>query len=168
MKDLIIYYSLTGNCKFIAEKIADKIEADVLELKPKKEIKKDGFMKYLWGGRQIFMKESPELEPFNTNFNDYNLIIIGTPVWAWTFAPALQSFFDHVNLKNKKIALFCAYGGQPGKTIENMKKRLEGNEFVGDIGFEEPLKKMKVEDFQEELNKWLAKIKNFNLIDGEK
>ncbi len=37
-KILIVYNSLTGNTKFIAEVLIDSIEADVLELKPVKEL----------------------------------------------------------------------------------------------------------------------------------
>ena len=50
MKNLVIYYSLEGNTKLIAENIAKKIDADILELKTKKEYHKTGFKKYFWGG----------------------------------------------------------------------------------------------------------------------
>jgi len=140
MKTLIIYYSLTGNTKFIAETMAKKINADLLELFPEKNVKTEGFMKYVWGGRQVMMKIAPKLLPFDKNPNDYDFIIIGTPVWAWNFAPALRSFFIQTKLKNKKVALFCCHGGQMGKTLDNMKRELAGNEILGAIDFFEPLK----------------------------
>lgn len=36
MKNLVVYYSLEGNTKLIAEFIAKEIGADIIELKPKK------------------------------------------------------------------------------------------------------------------------------------
>lgn len=38
MKNLIIYFSLEGNTKFIAESIAEEIECDIMELIPSKSI----------------------------------------------------------------------------------------------------------------------------------
>ncbi|MBI5874210.1 MAG: NAD(P)H-dependent oxidoreductase [Candidatus Omnitrophica bacterium] len=143
MKKLVVYYSLDGNTKFIAQAIAEAVGADILELKPKKEPNAKSPMKYLWGGRQVLMKEKPELKHFDTNPQDYDCLFIGTPVWAWTYAPALATFFTMGNLKGKKIALFCCSGGGKGKTLEKMKEQLSGNEFIGEMDFVEPLKQDK-------------------------
>jgi len=139
-KILVIFYSLTGNTKFIAETMAKEIGADLLELKPKNEIKARSFMKYFWGGKQVMMKEKPKLLPMDKNPNDYDLIFIGTPAWAWNYSPPLRSFFNQVKLRNKKIGLFCCHGGQIGKTLTKMKKELDGNVILGAMDFFEPLK----------------------------
>jgi len=141
MKTLIIYYSLTKNTKFIADLIVQEIGADILELKTKKQlINPRGFMKYFWGGKQVIMKEIPELELLAKNPEDYDLLIIGTPVWAWNFTPPLRAFFINTKLNGKKIALFCTHGGDPRKTLVNMVAELAGNEIIGQIDFREPLK----------------------------
>ena len=140
MKKLVVYYSLTGNTKFIAEIIAEATGADILELKTEKELlKKEGFMRYFWGGKKVMMREKPVLVPFDKNPKEYDVLFVGTPIWALNYAPPLRSFFSQVKLANKKIALFCASGGDKQKTFENMKKELLGNEFIGEIDFIEPL-----------------------------
>jgi len=139
MKALIVYYSLDGNTRFIAQSIANEINAELLELKPKKKINPKGFMKYFWGGRQVTMREKPELLPLDKNPQDYDMIFVGTPVWAWRHTPAVETFFSTVGLKGKRIALFCCHGGGKGKTIEKMQQRLTGNEILGSIDFKEPL-----------------------------
>lgn len=133
MKSLVVFYSLGGSTKAIAEAVAQAISADVLELKTKEQIRGNAFTKHLWGGRQVVRREKPELFPFNTNPLDYDFLVIGTPVWAFTFTPAMRSFFNLVKLQNKKIALYCCSDGMPGKTIDNMKAELGGNEFVGGL-----------------------------------
>ena len=100
-------------------------------------------MKYVWGGRQIVRQKEPELIPFDRKPEDYDLIFIGTPVWAWTFTPALRTFLSTVKLQNKKIALFCCHGGQVGKTFDKIKALLDGNIILGETDFEESLKKNK-------------------------
>jgi flavodoxin len=140
MKILVIYYSLEGDTKMIAEAIAQSVGADILALQPRREVSKGSFGKYFWGGRQVVFKTKPELLTLTKNPQDYDLLFIGTPVWAWNYTPVLRSFFDQVKLNHKKIALFACYGGDLGRTFVNMKRELEGNEIIGEKGFLEPLK----------------------------
>ena len=68
MKRLVVFYSHSGNTKFVGETIAKEIKADVLEIKPEKEITRGG-MKFLWGGRQVVMKTKPVTSDFENIFN---------------------------------------------------------------------------------------------------
>jgi flavodoxin len=140
MKKIVIFYSLEGNTRLIGENIAKTIDADILELKPKNEIPSKGFMKYLWGGKAAMMKTKPELLPFDTDLQQYDVFFIGTPVWAWTYAPPLNTFFQTHTLSDRKIALFCCHAGQKGKIFAKMKDALKGNQILGEIDFKEPLK----------------------------
>lgn len=156
MKVLVVYYSLEGNTRFIAHAIAKATAADLLELKPIKEIGKKGFLRYLTGGKQAWKRETPELLPWDKDPNDYNLIFIGTPVWAWTYSAPCHTFLTTANLKNKKIAFFCCHGGDKGKTFKDMKKALIDNQILDCIDFEEPLKKNK-ETSEKRAIEWVKK-----------
>jgi flavodoxin len=140
-KKLVVYYSLDGNTRFIARVIAEAVGADTLELKVDEEPPKTGFMKYFWGGRQVMTKKIPSLLPFSRHPEDYDMLFIGTPVWAFSYAPALAAFFSRFHLKNKSIALFCCSGGWKGKTFERMKEKLAGNNLIGEKHFIEPLRR---------------------------
>ena len=158
MKTLVVYYSLEGNTKLIAQKIAEATGADLLELKLKKEtINPHSLSKYLWGGGQVVMKEKPELLPFEVDPNQYDLIFVGTPVWAWNFSPPINTFLANVKIADKKIALFCSHGGAMGKTFENMEKKLSDNKIVGKIDFKEPLKN-NPEECAEKAKRWAIEI----------
>mgnify|MGYP005837135737 CR=1 FL=1 len=140
-KKLVVFYSLEGNTRLIAQTISQATGADLLELQPKQELNPKGFLKYFWGGKQVMMKEKPELLPLTKNPQNYDLLFIGAPVWAWSYAAPLNTFFSNIKLKDKKIALFCCHGGQKGKTFENMRITLADNEILGEKDFLDPLKR---------------------------
>lgn len=141
MKILVVFYSLEGNTKFVAEAIASAVKADTLELKPKKDINSKGFMRYFWGGKQVMMNERPELLPVGKNPVDYDILFIGTPVWSFTYAPALNTFFSTAKPAGKKVAVFCSHSGGMKKTLDNMKEALAGNTILGETDFIDPLKR---------------------------
>lgn len=157
MKKLVAYYSLEGNTELIARAIAEATDADILELTPKNDIRSKGFLRFFKGGFQVLTKKEPELVPYEREPAAYDLIFLGTPVWAGNFAPAIRSFLSQVELENKKIALFCCYGGSEGKCLKRLKEELTGNEIIGEMGFTEPLKKEKQANVKK-AEKWAEEI----------
>ena len=158
MKTLIVYYSFEGNCASIAEKIKAAIPgAEIAQLIPvNEEVKTSKLAKYLWGGKQVFTGKKPPLKPLSVDVNAFDYIILGTPVWAWTYAPAVASFFATTKIEGKKIALFCCHGGGKGKTLQKMKNALPGNSCLGEIDFRDPLKHTAGVD--EKLKSWLGSL----------
>ena len=160
MKKLVIFYSLEGNTAFVAEAIAEAIDAEILELKPKKDLNPKSFVRFFRGGMQMIFKIKPVLMEFDKNIENYDILFIGTPVWAANFTPSLRSLFSKVNIKNKKIALFCCYGDNPGKTFKSLKRQLTGNAFLGEIGFKDPIKQYetKKKEILKEISDWTKQI----------
>jgi flavodoxin len=152
-KILVVYYSLTGNTKLIAETISKSLNADILPLKPIKELKPEGGMKFVWGGYQSYMKKKPKLEAYDINPEDYDLIILGTPVWAWRYSPPMRTFLSNHNIKGKKVAIWMCYQGDGIKALRRFKLALNKMEIIGDVGFKEPLK-IETEDSKEKAIKW--------------
>ena len=138
MKTAIIYYSYEGNCALVAETIKAVLGADVFEIKTVEDKKRTGFSKYFWGGRQVVMKKKPPIRPLGADVNAYDLIILGTPVWAGSPAPALVSFLGGTKITGKKVALFCCHDGGKGKALEKFKALLPGNTIAGEIDFKSP------------------------------
>jgi flavodoxin len=139
LKKLVVYYSLEGHTRLIAEAIAAEIEADLLALTPRKELRSQGLMRYVWGGGQVVMQRRPHLEPFSVDPSAYDLLFIGTPVWAFSYTPPLRTFFSRTPLRGKAIALFCTHEGGPGKTLRRMEAALAGNDILGEADFPHPI-----------------------------
>lgn len=141
MKALVIYYSYEGNTRFIAKVISKQLKSDLLELKPEQPLlNTHGFTKYIWGGKQVLMKEKPELKKLSKDPEDYDLILIGTPVWAWNYTPPIRTLLSKNLINNKKVALFCTYDNNPGSSLDNMNDELsEHNVVIEEQGFQKPL-----------------------------
>ncbi len=130
METGVIYYSYSGNTKRYVEKISDYLECELIEIKAKDEIKVKGFKSYIVCGRKVLFKEVPELLPYDFNADDYEFIIFASPVWAFTYAPALRAFFEKEKIKNKKVSYFSTHQGGPGKINKYFEEALEGNDIT--------------------------------------
>lgn len=114
MKSIIIYYSYSGNTRRVANALGaclkEKGEIEIAELKPKDESDK-----FIIQCRRAFMHEKASLEPLNFDLSQYDLICLGTPVWAFGPAPAMNAFLDKcTGLAGKRLILFVTFGGGLG------------------------------------------------------
>ena len=131
MKTAVIFYSYEGNTKFTARAIAKSLKADLIELKPINEMQSRGFMKYVWGGKSAIMKESPTLTNYSFDASKYELIILGTPIWANTITPPLRSFLKEQNLSSLKCALFCCHAGGGIRKAPQEVEKILGQKLIG-------------------------------------
>ncbi|MEN8908226.1 MAG: NAD(P)H-dependent oxidoreductase [Clostridiales bacterium] len=136
MKILIVYYSLGGNTEFIAQKIGDELNASILRLEPVNDIEKKGFMRYVRGGKQVLFNSSPKLKNFDENLIEYDLIILGTPVWAGRYTPAFKTLFEKYKFDNKKLAIYCCHDGGKGKVFQKFRDNLPNAQIISEKEFE--------------------------------
>lgn len=109
MKTLMIYYSRTGITRKIAQALAQRLKADIEEIVDLKDRK--GPWEYLKAGRDAMKRIPAEIAVTKNNPDYYDLVIIGTPVWAGNMACAVRTYIGKNKDKFKKIALFCTMGG---------------------------------------------------------
>ena len=108
MKKLIIYYSRSGTTKKVAEamqKITNLEIAEIVDIKDR-----SGASGYLFAGRDAMQKRLTEIKPIDKNLSDYDAVIVGTPVWAWTVSVPVRTFLRLNQGKIKKLACFCTMG----------------------------------------------------------
>ncbi|NHJ33027.1 MAG: flavodoxin [Asgard group archaeon] len=141
MKSLVIYYSKTGNTKLMAEAIASEVNADLFEIQRQKDIKSSGFMLYFRGGFESMTKKNIRLEKTDIDFSKYDIIFLGTPVWAWRLNPVVRSFLKKVKIENKKIGLFACCAGSAEGVLTDMQDILKKNTILGISEYVEPMKK---------------------------
>lgn len=149
MKTAVIYYSMGGNTRLAAEEIAKRLDADVISISPEKEYPDKGFRKFFWGGKSAVMGESPKLMPYSFDAEKYERIIIGTPVWASSFAPPIRTFVEENRdkLAGRELAVFvCFSGGGADKAIGKLKKLAGIEEFRAELVLVDPKDKPSAEN----------------------
>lgn len=157
MKTLVLYYSFEGNTEFVANELAKILNADIQKVEPVKELKSHGFSKYIWGGRQATMRKKPPIKAIEKDPKDYDLVLIGSPVWAFTYAPPIRTLLNEYSFEGKKVGYFICHEGGPGKTIKHFNDDTQGGTFLGSQEFVNPLKgdiaqiKKQVESFASNL-----------------
>lgn len=159
LKKLVIFYSLTGCVKLLAESLAKEIKADLLELNYKNGMKLKGFFKYFILGAQSAFGIKPALKKLDKDPSKYDVIFMGTPVWASNYASPFNTLISQYKIKAKKIALFCSYGGSKGNTFNNLRNKLIDNEFIGEMEFKDfYYHKVSPTDSKNSISKWGNKL----------
>ena len=159
MRTLVIYYSLEGNTKEIARTIARELDADIDEIIPKDRIQAEKFMSYYWTGDKKTPEKKIAIEDLENDPEAYDLIFIGTPVWAWAPAPPIHSLLADQDLIEKKIALFSTSEGDTGRTFEKMRTHLSGNDIISQKNFT-VLDPMELQGSKKKASAWAKTVRD--------
>jgi flavodoxin len=154
MQTLVVYYSRTGSTRFAAEKIAEQLDAETCEVVDKK--KRTGRLGFLASGYAATRKKLTDIE-VSKPIDNYDLIIIGSPVWAGKITPAIRTFITKNDFSGKKLACFVTLDGdKPEKTLENMKEALSPHASISELGITCPLKNKK--EAEQQILDWCQEI----------
>ncbi|MHB8070380.1 MAG: flavodoxin family protein [Candidatus Cryosericum sp.] len=130
LRVLVVYYSSAGHTRTIAEQVAKTALADLEELRGVGEPAGTGVWHYVWTVRRLLLSQRPALAPLQHDARDYDLIILGSPVWLGTFSPFLRSYIRAVPLGGKRIALFCSYRNSPGSALKHVARMLKKSDVL--------------------------------------
>lgn len=109
-KTLVVYFSKSGNTRYIAQKIQSKLDADIFELETATPYPVNSDETNIIAKNEIENNVLPELKQ-NINITAYDKVFVGTPVWLHNMAPAVKSFLSNNNFTGKTIIPFITHGG---------------------------------------------------------
>ncbi|MDG6224467.1 MAG: flavodoxin [Candidatus Thermoplasmatota archaeon] len=142
MKSLVVYTSVSGGTRTIANEIASEIGASLVEVKGD----------HLHTGVEDVRIRT---EPGSVDMEQFDLLFLGTPIWMWNPSPVLMTYLKKLNVKGKRLALFSTSEGDVRGAMEKLKSELEDNEVISIEDFLNP--KLK----EEEMNRsrtWAKKV----------
>ncbi|AKN31616.1 hypothetical protein Ccar_12375 [Clostridium carboxidivorans P7] len=155
-KKLIVYYSYTNNTKKIAEQIQKATGADICEIETVKPYTGDYNSVVDQGKQEVDRGFKPEIKPLKANLEDYDTVIIGTPVWWYTYAPAVATFLSEYDLSGKTIIPFATNGGWLGHTLKDIENCCNNATVTKAIDIKFDMDKMAIPEGN--LKKWIASI----------
>jgi flavodoxins len=159
-KKLVVYYSYTGHTKMIAESIQKKLKCDILEIKPVKPYSTDYQTVVDEEQNNESAKKTPEIEKIDKDLNNYDEIIIGSPVWWYTIVPVIRTFLKENDLSGKIIKPFATNAGWLGRTFQEIEK-LCPNSTVDkgmNIVFTEDYNENELLTSPDEVDKWIESL----------
>lgn len=158
-KVAVIYFSLEGNTKLLAEVIAEKTQADVFEIKAEKTYHTQGVKKFFWGGKSVIFNERPVIQSLAFQAEQYDHIFVGTPIWVGTMAPPVKTFCSQYQISGKTIHLFCTHGGGKFvKFVQEATKMLPDNWFTAVFSQQEPVILKQEMEARQACQNWLETL----------
>jgi Multimeric flavodoxin WrbA len=100
--------------------IHDRIGGDIAEIETVTPYTGDYNDVVDQGQREVNEGFMPAVKPIDKNPADYDTVILGTPVWWYTFAPAVKTFLSEQDLSGKKVYPFITNGGWIGHTVKDI------------------------------------------------
>ena len=101
---LCVYYSRTGNTEKLMQEIAADLNGELLKLDD--GVDRSGLRGWLRSGLQAMSRRLPAVKPPETELplSIYDLVIIGTPVWAGRCSSPVRSFLVEYGNELRQVA----------------------------------------------------------------
>ncbi|MBD5430202.1 flavodoxin [Lactobacillus sp.] len=107
-KYLITYYSWSDNTKRVAKNIAAQLpNSNLAEIKVAPDVfSEDMYETFDISKEQIATNNYPDIDISIDDFNQYDLILVGSPIWGGKPATPIYTFLKKLNGYKGKVASF--------------------------------------------------------------
>lgn len=154
-KILIAYFSYTGNTEKLANKINSKVGGDIIKIETVTPYSNnyDEVVDQVQKDQQNNYK--PEIKNKIENIEDYDIIILGSPVWWYKIANPVATFISENNLKGKTIIPFVTHGGYgAGQTLNQIKELAPESKVLSELSIEGD----SVDNSDGQIENWLQNV----------
>ena len=134
-----VFYSYTGVTREIARKIQRSCGGELIEVKTRRPY--STFTAYTHGVLRSRQEKPDPVFPEKIDVSDADLIVIGTPVWAWKPAPAIYGAIGALSgCEGKKAVIFTTSLKEPGEGLPILRQKLaaRGVEVCGEVSLTKP------------------------------
>jgi hypothetical protein len=107
-KSLVYFDTALHSNKILIERIAKEGES------------RAGITGYLSAGRDASTKKLTDIDEVKFDPASYDLVIVGTPVWASTLSAPVRTYLTKLKERFNRIAFYCTCGGGKGTAFEEM------------------------------------------------
>ena len=155
---VVVDGEVLGNTQYVAQLIGEATGGDVFRLEPVDEYPTNHDDLLQRAMEEMQSDTKPEIRDTIENFDQYDIIYIGYPIWNSDLPPIINTFLDQYNFDGKTVVPFCTHGGSGlSGTPRTIANRLS-NSTVIQNGFS--LSRRNMENAPSEVTSWLQEIYN--------
>lgn len=154
-KTLIVFFSWGGNTRVVANHIHDIIGGDMIEVETVVPYPDTYEEVIAIAPGELENDYRPELKTSVENIDQYDTILVGTPIWGGRLAPAMKSFLASYDLSGKTIAPFCTHGGSgTARSVDDIRSVCPGSEILTSLA----VNGSRVSNARNDVQAWLERI----------
>ena len=109
---LVVYYSLTGHTRRIAEAIAAAHDADLEAIED--TFNRNTNLGNLRSAVEGLLGLRSGITPPRHDLSTYDLVVVGTPIWSVRLASPVRAFLSQQRASFRRVAFFCTQGAIGG------------------------------------------------------
>lgn len=153
---VVINGEVLGNTQYVAELIKERTSADIFKLEPTDAYPTDHSELLARAQEEMSNNVKPEIKDNIENFEQYDVIYIGYPIWNADVPPIINSFLEEYNFDGKTVVPFCTHGGSglSGTEVKIANKIRNAN--VISNGFS--ISRTNMDNAISQVESWLAEI----------
>ena len=159
MKTIVLYYSAGGSTEAAAKALAADFSADIERIDTLTPYPEDEEAMIALGQKEAETGATPAIKPLAHDLSEYDTVVIGTPTWWYTMAPAVLTLLKSYDFKGKTVLPFQTHVGQPGHVIPDMRKELKGSMLFSGLSLEYGKDKKLTPRSESEYKEWTAAVR---------
>ena len=154
---VVIDGEVMGNTQYVAMEIQEKMNADIFRIEPETAYTTNHEELVDIASKEQEENARPEIKDKISDFEQYDTIFVGYPIW-WSDLPMIMySFFDEYDFSDKTIIPFSTHGGSGLADTISTIQELEPNANVYEQGLS--ISRNDIENSSEEISQWLEKVR---------
>lgn len=113
-KILVVFYSRTGTTRRVATALSAALGSSIEEIAEARG--RGGFLGYWRSIIEARRRQLPGIMPAGNDPSSFHLVVIGTPVWAWSVSSPVRAYLTANKDRLPAVAFFATLGGKGSET----------------------------------------------------
>ena len=122
---VVVNGKVSGSVEYLAQQIQQNTGADMVRIQTATPYPGNFNDLAAQAQEEVRNNVHPQLSTNIENFDDYDVVFVGYPIWWYQMPMAMYSFFDKYDFKGKTLIPFSSHGGSGWSGSLDMIKGLE-------------------------------------------
>ena len=160
---MVIYYSQTGQSKRIAEMAAEKLHADLAEIKTVRSYDEDMWKADAQAKAERNAGKFPELEGALPEITSYDTVILGGPLWGQTISNPMLAYMRKTDFSDKTVLSFWTFYDHDENYNGDMKREAKGARVMDGLSLPRAITE-NPKKLRSALDRWIQGLQNHILF----